>query len=200
MKLKTSRLETLSDGIVAIVMTIMLLNFIEVFNFAKPLREKDFFLLCYNLRHDFISYVISFLVLGLLWFEHHQQFHFIKYTDAVLTFLNILWFMFISLVPFSTVLMGDYEKFIAPVIFFEWNILISSMILYIHWIYATQQNRLVDLGLDTAIIRRHKKVNLFLAIICGLAICLAFINRALSLFFFSVFSFLMIFIKWPYLW
>jgi uncharacterized membrane protein len=198
MKLKTNRIETLADGIVAIVMTIMIVNLIEVFNFTNPLRENDFYKLYYSLKHDFASYIISFLILGVLWLQHHRQFHFIKYTDSTLIFLNIFWFMFICLIPFSTMLMGNHENFITPVVLFELNILISSIILYIHWAYATSQHRLVDLELNKMVITQHRKVGLFLVTIPLAAICLTFINTVLSLAFLFIFYFIIIFYKGLY--
>lgn len=165
MKLKTSRMEALTDGIFAIVMTIMIVGLSEILTFRGALKNEDFYKLFLSLTDDFLSYIISFLILGGLWFDHHWQFHYIKNIDPVLVFINIIWFMFICTIPFSTALLGDYPNFFAPGIAFEINILIVFLILHIHWVYATHKNHIVDASLDRKIVSRHKNIGLILIIV-----------------------------------
>jgi uncharacterized membrane protein len=143
-KLKVNRMEALADGIFAIVMTIMLVSLSEIFTFSSPLKEADFYKLLSSLGDDFGVYVASFLILGILWFEHHRQFHFIKYVDPVLVLINIVWLMFVCLIPFSTMLLGNHPQFSAPVLFFGLNILAAFSFLRIHWVYAVHKGRLTQ--------------------------------------------------------
>lgn len=158
MRLKTNRMETLTDGIFAIVMTVMLVGLAEIFAFKDGAVNADFSRLFTNLADDFLVYAASFLILGVLWFEHHWQFHFIKNIDPVLALINIVWFMFLCLIPFTTMLFGNYPNMFAPLFACELNILIAFFLLYIHWIYATHQKHIVDPDLDKKAITRHRNI------------------------------------------
>ena len=179
MKLDTDRLETLTDGIFAIVMTVMIVSLAEVLNFTG-LKERDFHKFFFGLRNDFISYALSFLILGFLWFEHHWQFHYIKHIDPILTLLHILWFMFMCLIPFSTLLAGNHPGFFAPLFVFEGNILIVSALLYANWVYATHHHRLVEPSLTKEIIRGHRTMGLSLITITLIAIATSALMVALK--------------------
>ena len=158
MKLKTSRMETLTDGIFAIVMTVMLVGLTEVFTFKDGASSVDFFRLYANLADDFLVYAASFLILGALWFEHHWQFHFIKSTDLVMSLIHIVWFMFLCLIPFTSMLVGNYPTMFATLFVCELNILITFFLLYIHWIYATHNKHIMDPDMDKKLIARHRNI------------------------------------------
>lgn len=180
MKLKTNRMEALVGGIFAIVMTIMIVSLSEVLNFTNPVKDSDFYRLFLSLGDDFIVYAVSFSILGILWLEHHWQFHFIKHIDPVLVFINIVWLMFLCLIPFSTMLLGNHYNFLAPVLAFEFNILIVFLILYIHWVYAAHKGRLMEASLDRKTLSKHRNIGLFLIIFALFAIALTFLNNYLK--------------------
>jgi uncharacterized membrane protein len=56
----------------------------------------------WELWPKFVTYAVSFLSLGVYWIGHHNMYHAIRRSDCVLLWLNILFFMFVSLLPFST--------------------------------------------------------------------------------------------------
>lgn len=179
MKLKVNRMEALTDGIFAIVMTIMIVSLSEVFNFSNPINNADFYELFFTLIDDFFVYMASFIILGILWFEHHWQFHFIKYIDPVLVFINIIWLMFLCLIPFSTMLLGNHLKFFASMFIFEINILIAFSILHLHWIYAIHKGRLVE-AVDKKTLPRYRNICLYPIIITFFALVLTFLNHFLK--------------------
>ena len=179
MKLNANRMEALADGIFAIVMTVMVVSLSELLNFSNPTRNADFYKLFLTLGDDFLVYAVSFLILGVLWFEHHWQFHFIKQIDPVLVLINIVCFIFLCLVPFSTMLLGNNLKFLAPALLFEFNILIVFSILYIHWVYAIHEGRLIE-ALDKKTLLKYRKVSLFSIIIILMAIILTFLYHYLN--------------------
>lgn len=180
MKLKTNRMEALVDGIFAIVMTIMIVSLSEVLNFTNPAKDADFYKLLSSLGVDFLIYAVSFLILGILWFEHHWQFHFIKHIDPVLVFINIVWLMFLCLIPFTTMLLGNHYNFLTPALILEFNILIVFLILYIHWAYATHKGRLVEASLDRKTLSKRRNIGLFLMIFTLLVIVLTLLNNSLK--------------------
>jgi uncharacterized membrane protein len=172
-------METLTDGIFAIVMTVMIVSLAEVMNFTA-IREQDFHKFFLSLGNDFISYAVSFLILGLLWFEHHWQFHYIKHIDPILVFLHILWFMFICLIPFMTMLAGNHPQLLTPMLAFEIDILIVCTLLYASWAYATHRHRLVEPSLDKKIISDHRMIGLSLIVIASVAISVSILVAVLK--------------------
>jgi uncharacterized membrane protein len=112
-----TRLEALSDGVIAIVMTILILEFkvpkIELAD-GEWVLVKDFI---HNLP-IVLSYIISFLVLIVWWMSHHQLFHEVKHIDRKTIFLNGIFLMFIAFIPYPTALMGEYPGLHFPSILY----------------------------------------------------------------------------------
>ncbi|MBI4982833.1 MAG: DUF1211 domain-containing protein [Candidatus Omnitrophica bacterium] len=181
MKFKTSRLEALTDGIFAIIMTVLLVGLSEVFNLSGSLSQNDLVKFFIALKEDFGVYILTFLVLGVFWLEHHWQFHFIKHADAVLVFINISWFMVICILPFTALLMGNHGHLAVVVFLFELNILLSSLILYIHWLYASNKHHLLDAEVSKEAVSSHREAGLFLITICVLALIVTFWNVLIGL-------------------
>ncbi|MEO6836790.1 MAG: TMEM175 family protein [Ginsengibacter sp.] len=93
------RLEAFSDGVFAILITIMVLELHapegNTFEALKPLLPK------------FISYVLSFAYIGIYWNNHHHMFQAAKLVNGRILWLNTLLLFFISLVSFATAWMGE---------------------------------------------------------------------------------------------
>ncbi|MCX5667518.1 MAG: TMEM175 family protein, partial [Candidatus Omnitrophica bacterium] len=130
----------------------------ELFKTDKFIKEADYHIMLAGLWNDFVSYAISFMLLGVLWLAHHWQFQFITYIDPPLVFINIIWFMFICLIPFSTMMLSDHPNFFAPVIVFECNILIVFLILYAQWAYVTKRKHLAGSSLDAKTVSQQRNV------------------------------------------
>jgi uncharacterized membrane protein len=101
--LSKSRIEALSDGVFAIALTLLVLK-LEVPEHHHSNQEMLRQLL--DLYPQFVSYVVTFLIAGGFWYLHHLTFHFIRYVNGFLVWINLLFLMFVSLLPFSAGLMG----------------------------------------------------------------------------------------------
>lgn len=101
-QISTSRIEAFSDGVIAIILTIMV--------FDLKLHEIPTDKTVWNeltlLVPKFVSYAISFLMLAIMWVNHHQLFHQIKYTDRKLLWYSIHLLFWMSLIPFGTNFIG----------------------------------------------------------------------------------------------
>ena len=96
------RLEAFSDGVIAIIVTIMVLE-------LKVPREATARALA-AISPVFLSYALSFLVVAIMWVNHHHLLHFVHRVDAALLWCNN-WLLFcMSLIPFSTALLGAYPR------------------------------------------------------------------------------------------
>jgi len=133
-----NRIETLSDGIFAIVMTLLILEF-HVPNLPPNAPNVEVAPALIALWPKFISYIVAFVSLGFFWVGHHIMYHGIHRADRTLLWLNIFFFMFVSLLPFSTSVLNAFSQaFIAP-LFFGTNLAIIGWLLFFQWSYANLQ-------------------------------------------------------------
>src|SRR6187549_7313 len=100
-----TRLEAFSDAVIAIIITIMVLE-------LKVPHDTSFDTLM-KLWPVFLSYAISFLILGIYWGNHHHLVHTIKEVRGGILWANLHLLFWLSLVPFATAWIG--ESSVAPV-------------------------------------------------------------------------------------
>jgi|HubBroStandDraft_4_1064222.scaffolds.fasta_scaffold519554_2 uncharacterized membrane protein len=136
-----SRIEALSDGVFAIAMTLLVLK-LEVPEHQHSNEEMLAQILA--LRPQFLTYVVTFLIAGGFWFLHHLTFHFIRHVNAFLVWVNLLYLMFVSLLPFSAGLMGHLQKHPVSQLFYFGNMLAIALLLNLHWHYARRKDFIVD--------------------------------------------------------
>jgi len=170
------RLLTLADGIFAIAMTLLVLDLrlpdAPAGDLATRLR---------SLIPRFGTFVVSFVVLGVFWFAHHQTFHFVVRVNRTLVWLSVLFFMGVALIPFvASVLGANYNDPIALTLY-GGVIGLLTVLGYVVWWYLTGERGLVVGGLDPDLVR---KVSQWIAVgpsIALVAIVLAFVNPLISL-------------------
>jgi len=105
MKIGTTRLETFSDGVIAIVITIMILE-LKLPDLNKESTASQTLHLFHDLVPYLISYIFSFVMIGVFWTNHHHMFHLLQTTDERLVWQNFVFLFFISIIPFATSLVG----------------------------------------------------------------------------------------------
>lgn len=116
------RLEAFSDGILAIIITIMVLEFkIPEGNDLKSLLP---------LWPKFLSYILSFVYIAIYWNNHHHMMHSVQKVSGGVLWTNIHLLFWLSLVPFATAWMGENHFSLWPVVVYGF-ILIMSAIAYI---------------------------------------------------------------------
>jgi uncharacterized membrane protein len=139
--LSKSRIEALSDGVFAIALTLLVLK-LEVPEHHHSNQEMLRQLL--DLYPQFVSYVVTFLIAGGFWYLHHLTFHFIRYVNGFLVWINLLFLMFVSLLPFSAGLMGHLLMHPVSQFFYFGNQLAIALLLNFHWQYARWKNLIID--------------------------------------------------------
>lgn len=180
--LSKSRIEALTDGIFAVAMTLLILDIkVPVVSDAAQLPRELF-----ALWPKCASYAISFLMLGIYWVGQHNQFHLIRRTDRALLWINIVFLMTISFVPFSTALLSSYSSQQAALIVYGGNLIAIGLILYGHWSYATHGRRLVDPELEERTVRIVDRRILIGPAMFTLAIAVSFFSLTAALAVFAV--------------
>jgi uncharacterized membrane protein len=101
----TTRTEAFSDGVLAIAITLLVLDL------SVPARETLHVPLARALAHEwpsYAAYVTSFLIIGIIWVNHHAVFELIGRVDRVALFLNLLLLMTVVTIPYTTRLLATY--------------------------------------------------------------------------------------------
>ena len=149
--ISTGRIETLADGVFAIVMTVL------VFDMRVPLQAEvdqiGLLAALSQLAPNLLSYIITFVILGVFWVGHHNQFFYIKRADRTLLWINIFFLMLVALLPFSAGLFSRYGQDRISIIVYNINLILTGLILFVHWWYATRDHHLLGQRLDTHV--RH---------------------------------------------
>lgn len=104
---KTTRIEAFSDGVFAIVVTLLVLE-IKVPHFDSGATTADMTRELLHLLPKFIGFVLSFVIVAIFWVNHHQLFHSLERSDRKLLWLNNLLLFWMSFIPFPTALLGEY--------------------------------------------------------------------------------------------
>ena len=117
------RLEAFSDGVIAIIITIMVLE-------LKVPHASDWQTL-YNLAPVFFSYVLSFVYIGIYWNNHHHLLHSIQKVNGAILWANLHLLFWLSLLPFATGWMGENHFETNTVAVYGVVLLMSGMAYYI---------------------------------------------------------------------
>jgi len=118
-----SRLEAFSDGVIAVIITIMVLE-------LKAPHGTDAASLAPAVP-IFLTYVLSFIFVGLYWYNHHHLFHAVHHVNGATLWANLHLLFWLSLVPFVTGWMGESHFASLPVIGYGAVLLGSAFAYYI---------------------------------------------------------------------
>jgi uncharacterized membrane protein len=167
------RIVFFSDAVFAIAITILVLD-IRVPDGLSPTELPVQVL---DLGPNYLSYVISFLVLAVYWQAHHRVFKPITGYDGTLVWLNFLFLMAVAFLPFPTSLLGEYSREQVSVVIYAANAAVASLLLVtISW-YATSGHRLVAPDLvDDEAERKQRMQGLAVPVVFVLSIGISFFS------------------------
>ena len=175
--LSTHRLEALADGIFAIAMTLLVLE-LRLPDASGP---GDLASRIAALWPRFATFFISFIVLGVYWFAHHQTFYFLARVNRTLVWLSILFFLGAALIPFVASLLGSYPQDPVALSLYGAVLGLLAIVGYVIWWYITGDRGLIDEKLDPELVRRVRRWIAAGPSIMPVAIVLAFVAPVLSL-------------------
>jgi TMEM175 potassium channel family protein len=138
----TARTETLSDGVFAIVMTLLVLE-LKVPELPRDAPAADVWHGFKELGPIFFSYFTTFTLAGVFWFWHHRAFHELRHVEGPLFALNLVFLAFVSLLPFSTAMLGAFNlrQPVSLACYFG-NLLGLALALMAFWLYARRSGAL----------------------------------------------------------
>jgi uncharacterized membrane protein len=153
---ETTRIEAFSDGVLAIAVTLLVLDL------RVPLEDTLHGSLSSALADEwpaYAAYVTSFLVIGIIWVNHHGVFELVQHVDRLALFLNLLLLMAVVAIPFTTALLseylraGDRDARTAAVVYTLVMLAMSLAFAGLFAHLARHTERLVD-GVDPGAMRR----------------------------------------------
>jgi uncharacterized membrane protein len=113
-----SRIVAFSDGVFAIAITLLVLNF----NVPEHLHESELASALWHERQTLLAFGISFAVIGRFWIVHHELFGEITGFDRRMLGLNLFYLAWIVLIPFSSEVLGEYGGEAAAIVLYAANI------------------------------------------------------------------------------
>ncbi len=136
------RLAALSDGIFAVAMTLLVLDL------HTPVREaihaeRDLTHALLVLLPQVVGYLLSFLTLGIFWNGQQAQLNQLSRSNRHLTWIQIAFLFFVSIMPFSTRLLAEFMAYRTALLCYWMNLLLLGATLYGSWRYARHAGLLV---------------------------------------------------------
>ncbi|NGN66992.1 DUF1211 domain-containing protein [Streptomyces sp. A7024] len=133
----TGRVEAFSDGVFAIVITILVLEIKVPEHSGSHLWQE----LADQWPH-YAAYVVSFLVIGVMWVNHHTIFQHLRRVDRPLLYLNLLVLMVVSVIPWTTAVLAEYltddaAGTDAAVLYSAWTV-VYAVAFSVFWWYVTR--------------------------------------------------------------
>src|SRR5256886_3509893 len=149
------RLEAFSDGVLAVAITLLVLEI----HVPEPGKATLLDALGQQWA-SYLGYVTSFLIIGIVWANHHLIVKYIKRADHFLLLINTLFLMCIAFVPFGTSLLTTYMKMgqtsdihIAGVTY-SGVLLLCAITFSAIWLYASRKHRLLRQDIDPQVVQR----------------------------------------------
>lgn len=179
-----TRLDQLSDGIFAIVMTILVFE-MKVPTVFGSATNTELWSELTRMLPVFLSYIISFALLFTYWRAHHFFISiYAKNIDSLLTNINALFFMFVSLIPFSSSILGKYPNNELSIMIFGAHIILIGLSLYWMRRYVLYSEHIKNPEISKREIRGSTIRTLVPVVFAMIAITLSFwnIKASLSLF------------------
>ena len=186
-----TRVEFFSDGVFAIAITLLVLEIKvpESVNIATGLL---------NLWPSYLAYIVSFIVIGAIWINHHAMFDWIARIDHQLLLLNTFHLLFIAFLPFPTAVLAEAfhtnsGRDVASA-FYAGTLTVIGVLVNAMWWYVASRRELLNETVSPELAKAIGKRFLIGPAGYGLATILAFVNPWLSI---AIFIGMNVYFLWP---
>jgi uncharacterized membrane protein len=175
-----ARLLAFSDGVFAFAITLLVIT-LPYPSLTSSISAGQFFVQLFKLKDSFLSYLISFYIIGLFWLAHHRYFRYIIKFDTELFLINLSLLLFIAFLPFPTYLLGHYASIPIVAAFYAGTLSLMNMLFLLLWWYATSRHRLIPPTLEKNLIAYERWIRLLQLSIFVISIGLALIHPYLAI-------------------
>lgn len=178
-ELALERIVFFSDAVMAIAITLLAID-LRVPELAAPVDGSTLLRSLSELGPAFLSFLVSFFVIGIYWISHHRYFRYIRRYDGRLIVLNMLFLLSIVLMPFVAALFGQYYYLPLGMSIYAAAVAAVGLSMGALWWYASHAHRLVDEHLDEQFIRTRSMAQA-VPLLFLLSIPCAFVSRTLAI-------------------
>ena len=171
--MELERLVFFSDAVIAIAITLL------VVTLAIPEATENVGDALLDRWPQMLSYVLSFLVIGVFWMAHHRIFRYVRSIDQRLIWLNLLFLMCVAFIPFPTGVLGDHDGSRGAIVFYAAAIGLTGAVLALMWQYLIHAGHLNERA-DPKIVRYLTRRSLVTPISFLVSIPLSFVSLRLA--------------------
>ena len=166
------RIEALSDGIFAVAMTLL------VFGFKADAIGPGLHLDWHRFRPQLLSYILSFLIVGVYWVAHHIEFHFVQKANRSFLWCNNLFLMSVAFLPFPASLLGENPGSRPVILLYGCTLIVANATLTITW-YCAWRTGLLHPNLPERFPMFVTLLTSAPALVYAVAVLISFFNRTI---------------------
>ncbi len=137
-----TRIEAFSDGVIAIIITIMVLE-LHIPELKEPFTRQDVWNALFSLVPKLLSYLLSFVVVGIMWINHHHLFDRIPHATSKLVWYNAFLLFVMSLIPLPTAFLAEHPSLSEAVVFYGLVMFLNALAFLVLRYYVEVQARLI---------------------------------------------------------
>ena len=181
----TGRIEAFSDGVIAIIVTLLIFE-VRLPEVPPHATSADFWAALVSIAPKFGSFALSFGAVAIYWVNHHHFFSGITHTDWKLLWLNNLLLFFLSIVPFTTAVLGDHLDQPIAIALYALDLGLAAAAFTLMGWYVLFVGRLVDEAVPAAVRRTEFRRSLIGTAIYLVCVPIAFVWPVVALALFVV--------------
>jgi uncharacterized membrane protein len=178
--MEKSRITALVDGIFAVAMTLLVLD-LKFPQSLKFTNDSAVWQQLLALTGNFAAYGLSFVVLGTFWIGHHSLFHFVRKVNRSMLWLNLLFLLFVTLLPFSTNLLSAHGKLQIPVVVYGLNLFLISLVSFLQLSYLVHHRELAHNAFTASWIASLRRRTLIPTVVILASIAVSFYKPHLAI-------------------
>ncbi len=131
---------------------------------------------------NILSYLLSFYIAGIWWTAHHRNFSWIRNSDTTLRWLNLLFLLWIAMLPFFTKILDQYINLQIAVALYATDQAGAGIFMTLSWWYASRNHRLIDKTMKNSTIRFYLSRNAVAPLFFILSIGISFLSPGIALY------------------
>jgi uncharacterized membrane protein len=171
----TGRTISFSDAVIAIAITLLALD-LKVPQLPESSAAAELPSALLGLWPNLFSFVLSFWIIGSYWLAHRRISEVVGAYDRRMQLINLLFLMWVILMPFSTALLGEYEHQQLPVVIYALHNILTSLTLAWLWRHAARDSSLLEANVDPRVVRQSTFRALIVQSVFLLSIGISFIS------------------------
>lgn len=172
-----TRISSLSDGVFAIVFTLLVFDL----KISPGVGGEFLSIAILQLQPKLLSYFVTFFIIGVYWVGHHAILRHVIAYDRGFLWMNLLFLMSVSFLPFPSSLLGMYGAEQVAVVIYGLSIISTGILLSLLWRHAATGHYLIDEKLDPQVIRMGHRRIMAAPTVALLSICVSYWDAEYSI-------------------